>query len=150
MTRTQVQFASGPDLAVPGHRRSGRNTAPWHWDAYAPCGGLVSTFDDLATAVRGFLDTDGPIAEALDLTTRPRFALDGGGHAGIGWMLPALGNSFWHNGGTHGHSSFLGINSERRLGAIVLANQGLAQETTELGIALMRFMRSETSTPAAG
>jgi CubicO group peptidase (beta-lactamase class C family) len=150
LTKTRLQLASGPDLVALGYRRSGRSTVPWHWDAYAPCGGLVSTFDDLAMALRSFIDADGPVAEALDLTTRPRFALDGGGHVGLAWMLPALGNSFWHNGGTHGYSSFLGINSERRLGAVVLANQGLAQETTELGTALMRLIRSETRTPGSG
>jgi CubicO group peptidase (beta-lactamase class C family) len=150
LENTRVQFASGPDLAAPGYRGSGRSMALWHWDAYAPCGGLVSTFDDLAMAVRGFLDADGPVAEALDLTTRPRFALDGGGHVGLGWMLPAGGNSFWHNGGTHGYSSYLGVDSKQNLGVIVLANQGIAQATTELGTALMRFIRSETSNPATG
>jgi CubicO group peptidase (beta-lactamase class C family) len=148
LKKTLIQFASGPDLAVPGYRRSGRRTALWHWDAYAPCGGLVSTFDDLAAAVRGFLDAAGPIAEALDLTTRPRFALDGGGHVGLGWMLPAGGGSFWHNGGTFGYSSYLGVDRKRNLGVIVLANQGLARETTELATALMRLIRGETRTPA--
>ena len=150
LENTRVQFASGPDLAVPGYRASGRSAALWHWDAYAPCGGLVSTFDDLAMAVRGFLDGGGPIAEALDLTTQPRFALDGGGHVGLGWILPAGGNSFWHNGGTHGYSSYLGVDSKQNLGVIVLANQGIAQATTELGTELMRFIRSETRNPATG
>jgi hypothetical protein len=65
-------------------------------------------------------------------------------------MLPPAGNSFWHNGGTHGYSSFLGVNSERRLGVIVLANQGIAQATTELGTELMRLIWSETRNPATG
>lgn len=150
LRKTLIQSASGLDLVVPGYRRSGQSTSPWHWDAYAPCGGLVSTFDDLATAVRGFLDADGPVAEALDLTTRPRFALDGGGHVGLAWMLPGSGNSFWHNGGTHGYSSYLGIDGKRKRGVIVLANQGLARETTALGTALMRLVRSETGNHVTG
>jgi CubicO group peptidase (beta-lactamase class C family) len=150
LENTRVQFASGPGLVAPGWLAGGQRAALWHWDAYAPCGGLVSTFDDLAMAVRGFLDADGPIAEALDLTTRPRFALGGGAHVGLGWMLPTAGSSFWHNGGTHGYSSFLGVNRERKLGVVVLANQGLTEATTELGIELMRWIRSETRDPATG
>jgi hypothetical protein len=65
-------------------------------------------------------------------------------------MLPAGGNSFWHNGGTHGYSSYLGVDSKQNLGVIVLANQGIAQATTELGTELMRFIRSETRNPATG
>jgi CubicO group peptidase (beta-lactamase class C family) len=150
LKKTLIQFASGPDLVVPGYRSSGRSTPPWHWDAFAPCGGLVSTFDDLAVAVRGFLDPASSLSEALELTTRTRFPLDGGGHVGLAWMLPAAGSSFWHNGGTYGFSSYAGGDSQQKLGVIVLANQGLAQETTELGTALMRLIRSETRTPATG
>jgi CubicO group peptidase (beta-lactamase class C family) len=144
LKETFVQFASGPDFAAPGYRSSGQGAGLWHWDAYAPCGGLVSTFDDLAVVVQSFLDPAGPFAEALDLTTRPRFALNGGGHIGLGWMLPAGGDSFWHNGGTRGYSSYLGVDSKQKLGVIVVVNQGLAQETTELGTALMRLIRTET------
>jgi CubicO group peptidase (beta-lactamase class C family) len=140
---TGIQFASGADLAAAGYRASGRSATPWHWDAYAPCGGLVSTFDDLARVLRSFLDPAGPVAETLDLTTRPRFALAGGGNVGLGWMLPAGGESFWHNGGTYGYSSYLGVDGRRGLGVIVLANQGLAQATTELGTGLMRLIRKE-------
>jgi hypothetical protein len=58
-------------------------------------------------------------------------------------MPPAAGDSFWHNGGTHGYSSYLGVDSKQNLGVIVLANQGLAEETTELGTELMRIVRRE-------
>jgi D-alanyl-D-alanine-carboxypeptidase/D-alanyl-D-alanine-endopeptidase len=144
LKKTLIQFASGPDLAAPGYRTSGRRAGLWHWDAYAPCGGLVSTFDDLAKMLRSFLDPASPLSEALELSIQPRFALNGGGHIGLGWMLPAGGNSFWHNGGTYGYSSYLGVDSKQSVGVIVLANQGHAQETTELGTELMRIVRRET------
>ena len=144
LEKTRIQSAAEPDLAVPGFRASGQSAALWHWDAYAPCGGLVSTFNDLTVLVRSFLDPDSPIAEALDLATQPRFAREGGGHVGLGWMLPPSGDSFWHNGGTGGYSSYLGVNRKHGRGVILLANQALAQETTELGTTLMLLIRGET------
>jgi CubicO group peptidase (beta-lactamase class C family) len=144
LKKTLIQSASGPDLAMPGYLAGGQSAALWHWDAYAPCGGLVSTFSDLTVLLRSLLDPLSPIAEALDLTTRPRFAREGGGHVGLGWILPTSGDSFWHNGGTGGYSSYLGIDSKQGLGVILLANQALAQETTELGTAWMHLIRRET------
>jgi CubicO group peptidase (beta-lactamase class C family) len=140
MKNTLIQFASAPDIARPGYRANGQSAATWHWDAFAPCGGLVSTFSDLTIALRSFLDPAGPLADALDLTTRPKFALDGGGNVGLGWMLPASGNSYWHNGGTLGYSSYLGVDRNCNMGVIVMVNQGIAPETTELGTTLMRLI----------
>ena len=82
-------------------------------------------------------------AEALDLTTN-KVRTERAAAVGFGWMLPAGGDSFWHNGGTRGYSSYLGVDSKQKLGVVVLVNQGLAQETTELGTALMRLVRTET------
>jgi CubicO group peptidase (beta-lactamase class C family) len=140
LTRTLLQLASGSDLAAPGYGTTGKSEGLWRWDAYAPCGGLVSSFDDLALLVQSFLDPGGSLADALALTTRPNFALKHGGHVGLGWMLPPDGDSFWHNGGTRGYSSYLGVDSKQKLGIVVLVNQGLAKETTELGTALMRLI----------
>jgi CubicO group peptidase (beta-lactamase class C family) len=144
LKQTMIQSALEPDLAMPGYRADGQSAAVWHWDAYAPCGGLVSTFNDLTELLRSFLDPGSAIAEALDLATQPRFAREGGGDVGLGWMLPPSGDSFWHNGGTGGYSSYLGINKMHGWGVILLANQAVPQETTELGTSLMRLIRTET------
>jgi CubicO group peptidase (beta-lactamase class C family) len=147
LQKTRIQSTSGPDLALPGYLASGKSAAVWHWDAYAPCGGLVSTFNGLAAMLRSLLDSGSSIAEALKLTTQPKFALSGGGHIGLGWLLPPTGDSFWHNGGTAGYSSYFGVDRKRGAGVILLANQALAQEITELGTSLMRLVRRETSLP---
>jgi D-alanyl-D-alanine-carboxypeptidase/D-alanyl-D-alanine-endopeptidase len=148
MGQTRLQLAAGGDLAQGGLKASGAPASLWHWDAYAPCGAMVSTLEDLTLAARGFLDQGSPIAAALALTTEPRAPVPGGS-VGLAWMLPEAGNAFWHNGATAGYSSYLGVNRQRGMAAIVLASQALPTETTELGTALMRQIRAASTVPDA-
>jgi CubicO group peptidase (beta-lactamase class C family) len=144
MTRTALQLAGGADLALGGYNNFGQRASLWHQDAYAPCGAMVSTLDDLALAARNFLDTNSPVAEALALTTAVRAAAPGG-DIGLAWLLPKAESAFWHNGATGGYASYFGVNTGAKLAVIVLANQVRPKETTELGTQLMHFIR-ETST----
>ena len=141
MAHTGLQLAGGRDLVRKGFTSSGAQASVWHMDAYAPCGAMISTLEDLIVAARSFLDAGSPIAASLALTTEPRRAVPGGS-VGLAWMLPAAGAASWHNGGTGGYCAYFGVNTQSRTAAIVLANQSRAPEISELGIELMRQIRA--------
>ena len=129
---------------------SGTRASLWHMDAYAPCGAMVSTLEDLALATRCFLDAGSPIAASLALTIEPRAAVPGGS-IGLAWVLPAAGAAYWHNGATAGYCAYLGVNTRSRMAAVVLANQNRAQEISELGTQLMGHIRAaSTASEGAG
>jgi CubicO group peptidase (beta-lactamase class C family) len=144
MGATGLQLAGGADLASRGYNVFGRRASLWHMDAYAPCGAMASTLGDLTLAARSFLDAQSPIGAALALTTEPKATVPGGS-VGLAWMLPSAGAAFWHNGATAGYSSYLGVNTQERVAAIVLANHACMRETTEVGTKLMRLIRADST-----
>jgi CubicO group peptidase (beta-lactamase class C family) len=148
MAHTGLQLAGGRDLVRSGFTGSGAQASTWHMDAYAPCGAMISTLEDLVVAARSFLDARSPIAASLALTTEPRAAV-AGGSIGLAWMLPAAGAAYWHNGATAGYCAYFGVNTRSRMAAIVLANQTRAGEISELGTELMQHIRA-ASTASGG
>jgi CubicO group peptidase (beta-lactamase class C family) len=146
MGHTGLQLAVGSDLACGGYNMFGLRASLWHMDGYAPCGAMVSPLEDLTLAVRCFLDPGSALATALSLTTQPRFSV-ASGSIGLAWMLPSAGNAFWHNGGTAGYSSYLGVNTQGRMAVLLLASQALPKETTKLGTELMRLIHHTSTAP---
>lgn len=145
MTSTGLHLTGRPDRAKPGCRADGSSTSVWHFEGYAPCGAMVSTLTDLAAATRAFLDPENAVAPMLELTLQPRATLPGG-HIGLAWINPTGSDCFWHNGATFGYTSYLGINRSSNAGLVILCNQFLAKEITELGHQLMRLIAQEPST----
>jgi len=107
---------------------------------------MVSTVNDLTLAVRAFLDSASPVAKALEVSLQPRAPMPGGS-IGLAWILPASGNSFWHNGATAGYTSYLGVYKPRKMGIVVVSNQALAKEATELGHQLLRVAAEKWEGP---
>jgi CubicO group peptidase (beta-lactamase class C family) len=142
MARTGT--AAGGDLAV-GATAEGRPTAPWSGDGYAPAGvGVRSTAADLAAFVAGVLAGTAPGASA----TEPRFAAPDGDRVGYGWFTSTAGDRelLWHNGGTGGFSSYVGIDRAAGRGVVVLGNTDRGVE--RLGMALLGAPAPDT--PADG
>jgi CubicO group peptidase (beta-lactamase class C family) len=109
----------------------------WHHDAYAPCGALVSTAQDLVRFAQQLLDEQGPVADAFQLSCQPQATIPGGA-AGLAWHLPGSRRFVWHNGSTFGHSAYVAIARERGVAVIAVANQPGAMEMTQLGHGLMK------------
>lgn len=114
-SRTPVSNAgAAPD----GYGSGGRQQAPWTQTGYAPAGGVVSTASDLALLARTLLS--GKYVEAL----APRRDFDED-RVGLFWLttpLPDNRSMVWHNGGTGGYRSFIGIDLERRRAVVVLSD----------------------------
>lgn len=102
---TETSFADAP--LRQGHHR-GTPVPPWHLAALAGAGGLHASAADLLTFLEAVRDREGPLADPIADTLRPRTGR-GPVQVGLGWFLLGGGDLLMHDGGT------LGARSEVRL-----------------------------------
>lgn len=116
---------AGERLAA-GHSRRGRPVAHWDVHGLEGAGALRSTAGDLLRFARACLEPPAvPPGPALAVTLESRRRLNRFGDIGLGWFLGRRKEGWtlaWHNGGTGGFRSFLGLAPERRVAVVALAN----------------------------
>ena len=122
-----------PDAHVPGHTRRGRvRSHLWTFDALAGAGALWSSVDDLALFVRANLQPpEGSLGAAIRLTHEPLVGT-GRMQQGMAWIkiTGRDGALLWHNGGTAGFRSFVGVDVQRGRGAVVLGSSDRSVDRT--------------------
>jgi CubicO group peptidase (beta-lactamase class C family) len=123
MTDTTVAMdpAALPEPRAVGTSRSGREQSPWLSAGFAPAGtGVWSTSRYLARLAQAVLDGDAPGASAVE--TRWDFA--DGDRIGLGWITSDVNGRTitWHNGGTGGFRSFIGVDLEADRAVVLLSN----------------------------
>lgn len=102
-----------------GETAGGRTSAAWLGEAFAPAGGLRADIDQTATFTQRLLTGRAPGMDAL----KPKVTEDG---VSTGWAWITIRSPYddrpvtWHNGGTGGFTSFLGIDPERGTGVVLL------------------------------
>jgi CubicO group peptidase (beta-lactamase class C family) len=106
--------------AVTGRSKPGRPQEPWTGEAVGPAGGIRASIEDLAKLTAALLDGSAPGMAALDPVT------NFGGPAvriGAAWITVSRKDRqiTWHNGGTGGFRSWLGIDRAAGTGAVVLS-----------------------------
>lgn len=108
---------------------------------FGPAGALNSTLNDMCRWVR-FQIGEGEFegkrlvsTENLRYTWTPQTVLNSENFYCLGWMLHYWdGNSMlWHNGGTPGHTTFVGFQPDHELGIVVLSNLGGTQMPDAIG-----------------
>lgn len=111
-----------PHDVVQGHR-AGRAVRGWILDAYAPTGGVVLPAVSLLDLGERLLAGE-PAFVAEALRARRSFGKEGSRQVGLGWFHGDIGGQrmIWHNGGTAGARSFLGVMPEHGWVVAVLAN----------------------------
>jgi len=111
-----------------GHDAEGKVVANWDLPTLAGAGALRSTANDMLTFLAANLDTTArPLARAMrDARTPRREAGSPTMRIGLAWHILARpsGSVVWHNGGTGGYRSFAGFDPVRRVGVVVLCNNG--------------------------
>jgi D-alanyl-D-alanine-carboxypeptidase/D-alanyl-D-alanine-endopeptidase len=127
MTNTAITLhAEMKARFAPGHNRAGRPVANWDLPTFAGAGALRSTDRDLlkfAAANLGLTKTS--LEAAMELQQTPLHTAGSPTmRIGLAWHIA---NKFgteliWHNGGTGGYHSFIGLDKRRKLGVVVLAN----------------------------
>ena len=144
-TRITMSGSLAERLAT-GHTARGRVARNWDLGALAGAGALRSTADDLLTFAAAHFDSGSSLAPVLRMALQPRRAVaaTGSDSIGLNWMLIRVdGRTMaWHNGGTGGYRSFLGIDPGRKRAIVVLTSS--ATSADDLG---MRLLRNETSLP---
>ncbi len=112
----------------PGHDAEGKVVANWDLPTFAGAGALRSTANDMLTFLAANLDTTArPLARAMRDARTPRHEAGSPSvRIGLAWHILARpsGSIVWHNGGTGGYRSFTGFDPVRRVGVVVLCNNG--------------------------
>ena len=105
--------------AVPALNRRGTEVEPWANEALLPAGGVRSSAADLALLLRALLDGGVVGIGALD----PVAPFGGGMRIGAGWLTGNVAGHevTWHNGGTGGFRSFVGVDRERGTGIALVS-----------------------------
>jgi CubicO group peptidase (beta-lactamase class C family) len=139
---TGAAVVTTPDALGPrdltGETPGGRRADPWAGEGIAPAGSVRADIADTARLARALLVGDAPGIDAL--LPRADLAPD---RIGWGWLSRpdrVSGHTVvWHNGGTGGFTSFLGVDRHAGVAVVVLSAVGESPDTTTLaGFALLR------------
>ncbi|MCE0537526.1 beta-lactamase family protein [Kineosporia rhizophila] len=105
--------------SLTGRTRGGRPRPAWPGQALAPAGGVRSSIGDLAELTRALLEERVAGLSALDPVAR----FVGGVRIGAAWItLEHKDRAItWHNGGTGGFRTWLGMDREAGCGVVVLS-----------------------------
>lgn len=110
---------------APGHA-NGKPVANWDLPTLAGAGALRSTPADMAKILAALLDPPNTsLGRAIRMARDPRADLTGGARIGLGWITvkSEQGSDLtWHNGGTGGYRSFIGVIPAAKVGLVVLTN----------------------------
>jgi CubicO group peptidase (beta-lactamase class C family) len=131
-----------------GHTAAGVPTANWDLQTLAGAGALRSTVNDLFKFLAANLDSvSKPLGPVLATTRFARRDLDPQMKIGMNWhILTAFQRPLiWHNGGTGGYRSFIGLDPERQRGVVVLSNQSVAPD--DIGVHLLEVSAPLTPAP---
>ena len=135
----------------------------WDLPTFAGAGALRSDAADLLRFVAanlGFVEYSG--AAAMAATRKPRLeAGSPGTEIGLAWQISKKNGSVitWHNGGTGGYRSFVGLDTARRRGIVVLVNSAngaddigmhLLDPASPLSKAALALVASSDSDPYVG
>ena len=116
------------ETARRGHAATGRTTAAWTMNGYAPAGCIRSTASDIATFLTATRDGTAPGAEAAE-----EILLEEDEHTGlsINWIHSQLSDDsavIWHNGVTGGYAAFAGWDTASGRALVLLSDTATAVE----------------------
>jgi CubicO group peptidase (beta-lactamase class C family) len=112
-------------LAI-GHTAQGEPAANWDLPVFAGAGALRSTMNDMLKFARANMNpANDRLGRAMRATHVSRLGAGAPGMTiGMNWIIRRVNDRdvTWHNGGTGGYRTWLGFDSARKVGAIVLTN----------------------------
>jgi len=114
---TPAQLRPG---ALMGRSRSGRARQPWTGEALGPAGGIRASIEDMARLTAALLDGSAPGAAALDPVT----GFSGRSvRIGAAWITLDYNGHLvtWHNGGTGGFRTWLGLDRAAGTGVVLMS-----------------------------
>jgi serine-type D-Ala-D-Ala carboxypeptidase/endopeptidase len=133
-TFLHIPPAEQPFVAQP-HRKSLRPTPIWTMTSLPGAGGLLSSMQDMLRFVSAALSATPPLFPSM---LQPLAKADGTDRSvGLGWMLRGTPEYqvAWHNGGTFGSRSFVGL--EFTTGRAIVALGNASHSLDQLGASLL-------------
>jgi CubicO group peptidase (beta-lactamase class C family) len=129
MSDTRITLAASQQqrFAQP-HAADGSPAPHWELPSLAGAAALRSTANDMLKFARAAISEAGPLGNAFKDAQKPRrFVLpDSSVEIGLNWFTLHAGptNILWHNGGTAGYRSYIGIDKQNHRAVILLTNSG--------------------------
>jgi CubicO group peptidase (beta-lactamase class C family) len=151
-TTWTAEGLDGNSNSAPGHARVDDEVrqiaaGPFPY-VFGPAGALNSNLHDMSRWVRlqlgnGEFEGKRLISEENLLVTRSPHTILSRGFYCMGWLITATNGGVitWHNGGTPGHTTFVGLQPEEGLGVVVLSNLGGTQMPDAVGIRLFEAVK---------
>lgn len=120
-----------------GHLQTGAPADNWDVPTLAAAGALRSTANDMLKFARAAMSDAGPLGGAFADAERPRRAVAPLMQIGLNWFTATTlaGPIIWHDGGTGGYASFLGLDKQRQRAIVLLTNS--ATPVADLGVQLL-------------
>ena len=130
-----------------GYDRKNNDCDNWKWNKenlISPAGAISTTADDLLKYAEINIHDDKPY---LSLCHKKHGKGTKKYDMGLGWLLLKKNNNvILHGGGTGCFSSFLGIDKEKKVASVVLANYRLGRNDDEkIGISLLEGLQKAAS-----
>lgn len=125
LTEASIPYADSEltERDLLGQTRGGRTNDAWLGEAMAPAGGVRADIEQLAIFTQRLLTKRAPGMDAL----QPKIT-EQDSSTGWAWITmpsPSDGRPItWHNGGTGGFTSFLGLDRERGVGVVIVSALG--------------------------
>ena len=120
-----VSEAQKPNF-TDGHDPSGDATSHWDLPTFAGAGAIRSNGRDMMKYLAANMGlTSSALTPAIEMSHKFQRKFDPDTmHIGFAWITVTneAGDLTWHNGGTGGYRSFLGLNKATKTGVLVLAN----------------------------
>ena len=119
----------------------GQPTVGWHFGALGGAGCMLSNSRDMIAFIKANFKKD----KVLKRIRKKTFEINDFLDMGLGWHIVKSEDGhkyYFHNGGTGGYTSFLCIDTDRKLGMVILTNvSGFHPKMTDIdkmGFALMK------------
>ena len=111
-----------------GYNKTQNETCHWDFPAfYAGCGAIRSNMSDMVKFLQANMK-ENPLFKPFSETQKQVYKSSSISGIGKAWqirtaIMPGTDNIIWHNGGTGGFRSYIGIIPEKNVGIVVLSNQ---------------------------
>ena len=127
-----------------GHSLGGQEVEHWHNPALPGAGFLFSSPEGMGVYLGANLAPDNTKWKAaFELVHQPLRVAEPGMQVGLGWLVRDTddGPVHWHNGGTAGFGSFIGLDLARRVGVAVLMSRRHMDDLDEAAMAAISVLR---------
>jgi CubicO group peptidase (beta-lactamase class C family) len=138
-TRQYIRKNDSSKVAV-GYNEEGKYNGPWDFEAFAAAGCIRSSAEDMLKYAKANLgEAPAFLNKDIQLTHTVTFK-DSNATVALGWHYIKAGDEeiLFHNGGTGGYRSYLGINLNKKTAAVILSNTAVSVD--DIGNTLIKFL----------